>query len=236
MPLDIFLLFFLLAVVVPLRGYLRLRELRRLAHPEHLRRLPTYLLTILFQWLLLLLVVVIGRRHNIPLGALGVRASVSPPVLAWTAGLASALVAAQFIGLRRAARRWARLESEPDRTRQLALALFPRTPPERLAYLTLALTAGFCEETIYRGFVFFHLRGVLDLVSALLLAALLFGLAHVYQGARGVLQTSALGALFTLPVIATGSLLPGMVAHFAVDAAAGLAAPQFFRTEDGHET
>ena len=237
MPLDVLLLFFLLAVVVPLRGYLRYRELKRLPDTEGLRRLPTYLLTILFQWLLFLLVVVVSRRHQIPLSTLGLRvfSRSAGVLLAWTTGLAGVLVAAQLIGLRRAARRWAHSTTAPDATRQLALTLLPRTPAERLAFVALALTAGLCEETIYRGFVFFHLRGILDPASALLLAAGLFALAHIYQGVQGALKAGALGALFTLPLIATGSLLPGMVAHFAVDAAAGLAAPRFLKALDKKE-
>lgn len=236
MSLDVLLLFFLLAVVVPLRGYLRYRELARLRDTESLRRLPTYLLTILFQWLLFLLVVVVSRRHQIPLSALGLRLS-SPSaglLLAWTVGLASVLVAAQLIGLWRAARQWARSEV-PSETRQLLLTLLPRTRAERLAFVALALTAGFCEEFIYRGFVFFQLRGVLDPASALLFAAVLFALAHIYQGVQGALKAGALGALFTLPLIATGSLVPGMIAHFAVDAAAGLAAPRFLKAGDKQE-
>lgn len=107
--------------------------------------------------------------------------------------------------------------------------LLPRTQRERRWFAGVALTAGICEEVLY--------RGVLLVVAALLLPAVpvwvlalgvagVFGLAHVYQGAAGVVVTTMMGAVLGLLVVATGSLLPAVVAHAALDLRALFAAPR----------
>ena len=78
---------------------------------------------------------------------------------------------------------------------------------------------------------------VLLVVAALLLpavqvwvlalgVAVVFGLAHVYQGAAGVVVTSMMGAVLGVLVVATGSLLPAVVLHAALDLRALLIAPR----------
>ena len=51
----------------------------------------------------------------------------------------------------------------------------------------------------------------------LLLAALLFGLAHSYQGISGMLLTALAGALFCGLYVATGSLLLPILLHILID-------------------
>jgi membrane protease YdiL (CAAX protease family) len=92
----------------------------------------------------------------------------------------------------------------------------------------VAITAGVCEEVLYRGVV---------LVVAMLLApglphwalalgvAAVFGLAHIYQGAAGVVVTTMMGAVLGLLVLATGSLLPAVL-HGAADLRALLLVPR----------
>jgi membrane protease YdiL (CAAX protease family) len=99
-------------------------------------------------------------------------------------------------------------------------ALLPRTPAERRAFAGLAVTAGICEELLYRGFGLAALRwvapgaGHAELIG---LTAAAFGLAHLYQGAAGLALTALAGAYFAWIAIATGSLVPVMVLHALLD-------------------
>ena len=60
-------------------------------------------------------------------------------------------------------------------------------------------------------------------------SAVLFALAHLYQGMRGVFTTFIVGVLFSLIRAWTGSLMAPLVAHFITDIVAGFLAPPRFR-------
>jgi uncharacterized protein len=97
---------------------------------------------------------------------------------------------------------------------------FPRTWTERRWFAFLCITAGICEETLYRGFLLHYLHVLplaLDLTLALAIASVIFGLAHVYAGVSGVLGSTLFGFLMGLLFILTGNLLLPMIFHAALD-------------------
>lgn len=102
-----------------------------------------------------------------------------------------------------------------------AEGLLPTTPAERRWYAAVALTAGLCEEVLYRGFLIYYIVQIAapfsPLVVAGLLAAVLFGLAHLYQGLRGILSAGLLGLFFVGIYLFTGSLLFPMAIHALTD-------------------
>ncbi len=100
-------------------------------------------------------------------------------------------------------------------------ALAPRNHDEQRVFLWLSITAGVCEELLYRGFLQHVLTGVLGVWPALVLTSLIFGLGHVYQGAGGILKTGGVGLVFGLLALFSGSLYTGMILHAAVDLTSG---------------
>jgi membrane protease YdiL (CAAX protease family) len=100
------------------------------------------------------------------------------------------------------------------------LAVLPRTRAERRLFTLVGVTAGVCEEWLYRGF---FLAVVAALVPALpagalvAVAAVAFGLAHAYQGVSGIVLTGVLGGVFAALYLQTGSLLLPVLLHAAVD-------------------
>ncbi len=77
-------------------------------------------------------------------------------------------------------------------------ALLPRGRQERWAFAGLAVTAGICEEMMFRAFGIAYLRWLWPGASRLwviVLTAAAFGLVHLYQGPRGVVLTGLVGAL-----------------------------------------
>ena len=78
-------------------------------------------------------------------------------------------------------------------------ALVPRTATEKRWFDAMSGTAGIEEELVYRGFLFAYLAAWLPGAPAavfIVLAGLVFGLGHLYQGAAGIVKTGTLGVLF----------------------------------------
>lgn len=93
-------------------------------------------------------------------------------------------------------------------------AIAPASRVERRWFVALAVTAGICEELIHRGFLVAWLGGLgLDATVAIVIAALIFGLAHVEQGWVGVVGNAGIALVMTMLFVATGSLLVPMVIH-----------------------
>lgn len=100
------------------------------------------------------------------------------------------------------------------------LALLPRTPGERRLFVLVGITAGVCEEWLYRGFllaVVAAVFGSLPTPALVVVGAVAFGLAHAYQGAAGVVTTGVLGGVMAGLYLATGSLLLPVVLHALID-------------------
>ena len=100
------------------------------------------------------------------------------------------------------------------------LALLPRTPGERRLFTVVGLTAGICEEWLYRGFFLAVVAAVAGRPSTWVLvamAAAAFGLAHAYQGPVGVVTTGVLGGIMAALYLGTGSLLLPVLLHAAID-------------------
>jgi membrane protease YdiL (CAAX protease family) len=107
--------------------------------------------------------------------------------------------------------------------------MLPTTSRGRRGWAALATTAGITEEVTYRGVVVLTLALLLPTADArvvVVAAAVLFGLAHAYQGRLGMLVTAILGAAFAGLYLTTGSLVVPMVLHVLVDLRALLLTPR----------
>ena len=106
----------------------------------------------------------------------------------------------------------------------------PRTPLEIVFFLFTALTAGFCEEVVFRGY-FQRQFSILTRSTAagVVLQGVVFGAVHGYQGWKYMLLIAVFGSLFGLLALWRGSLRPGMIAHFVQDGVGGLVARHVLR-------
>lgn len=98
-------------------------------------------------------------------------------------------------------------------------ALIPRTRRERQLAVLAAVTAGVCEEVVFRGLLIAAGIGLLgvDPWLSVALAAVVFGLGHAYQGVGNVVRTAVMGIVFGLLYGLSGSLIGPIVLHTAVD-------------------
>lgn len=98
--------------------------------------------------------------------------------------------------------------------------LFPTNRRERRWWILVALTAGICEEILFRGFLLHYLYTslwALSLTAALLLSSVIFGLQHLYQKAAGAVASAVVGVIFGLLFLLTGNLLFPIAFHAALD-------------------
>ena len=96
----------------------------------------------------------------------------------------------------------------------------PRTKKEKLLFSLLSLSAGICEEIIFRGFLVFLLQALfpgLPVYLVILIPSVVFGVFHLYQGLQGIIKTGAGGVLFICLVLVTDSLILAMLLHFLLD-------------------
>ncbi len=98
--------------------------------------------------------------------------------------------------------------------------LIPKDPLGKGVWVLVAITAGFCEEAAFRGYLMTRLRLLGRMNSWLvptILSAVAFGICHAYQGLPGFIAITIYGALFSLLYIRTGTLWPCIIAHFLQD-------------------
>jgi membrane protease YdiL (CAAX protease family) len=226
MPWDIWLIFLVLAVVVPWRGRIRLKQLLAKPRVESHERISLYLSTILFQWIA---VGIAGWRawaHGYTRPELGL--STGPNLLRTIiAGIVGTVLLASlhWMNFRRMGRL---LDKLPRRVQAMATRILPQSATERLPFSALAITAGCCEEFLYRGFAMAAFaRAGFPIWASVVVSSVLFGAAHLYQGRSGLIGTGILGLLFGAFRAYTGSLLPVAAWHAAVDIVAGIAGPLY---------
>jgi membrane protease YdiL (CAAX protease family) len=100
--------------------------------------------------------------------------------------------------------------------------MLPHTRADLYWFTGVSLTAGFCEEFLFRGYFIWALAPWLGWWGAAALSLPLFACAHAYQGWNGVLRVGVVGAFFTLVVAVCGSLWPAIVLHALIDLSSGV--------------
>jgi membrane protease YdiL (CAAX protease family) len=150
-------------------------------------------------------------------------------VIALGAMVAMALQARRVLGDNSKLRR-ARRMLEP------VMFLLPHTPEELRHFRGLSVTAGICEEILFRGYLIWYLYWLVGFWQALLISSLVFGLAHSYQGPGGILRTTAVGLLFALFYVLTFSIWVPMLLHAFIDINSGQAAYAIANTPEEEPT
>ena len=225
MPWDFWLIFFALGAILPWRGRARLKKLLAMPQVGPPERLALYASTIAFQWIAAAVTAWRAWSRGLTPGELGLAIHGRTRILAAAIVGAAIVASLQWLNLRRIGRSSGKAR---EFMQALAERILPRSSVELLPYLGLAVTAGLCEEFLYRGFAMAALtRAGLPIWSVILLSSLLFGLAHLYQGRGGFVGTMLIGAVFGTARIVYGGLAPVVLWHIAVDAVAGIAGPGY---------
>jgi membrane protease YdiL (CAAX protease family) len=94
----------------------------------------------------------------------------------------------------------------------------PYHPPsgfvEVFLWILLSVSAGVCEEIVYRGYLQQQFRAAArSVIAAVILQGVVFGLVHAYQGWKQVMVIVPLGILYGTLVAWRRNLRASMIAH-----------------------
>jgi len=113
--------------------------------------------------------------------------------------------------------------------------LLPSSHEERRWWWLVCITAGVCEEIVYRGFLLHYLHTLpfhFSLTWALVMASVIFGIGHLYQGIGGAISTVVIGFVLGMIFLVTGSLLLPMILHAILDLRVLAMLPEGFATAE----
>jgi membrane protease YdiL (CAAX protease family) len=225
MSWDIWLIFFVLGVILPWRGRARMKKLLELPSVSTMERLALYASTIAFQWVAATVVAWRAWAHGYTAAQLGLNFHGRAKIIIASLVGAVTIATLQWLNLRRMGRTPVAARGA---LQAIAERILPQSTVELLPYLALAITAGLCEEFLYRGFAMAVLTRVgLPVWSVVLLSSILFGLAHLYQGRGGLVSTLVVGTVLGTGRIAYDSVVPVIFWHSAIDVVAGIAGPRY---------
>lgn len=197
-----------LVLVAPLLAYRNAHRPHATAPGARLRR---------YRWLVLRQLILIAALAAWITTSGGGRAEVGlgPPFSWWWSGGVSIALAVFMVWSAVALRRRAAELREKMRDRAGAL-LLPETNREARWFALVSLCGGVAEELGYRGFLFSYALTwwpALNALELVLATSICFGIAHLYQGWRGVAATTIAGLLMGTLYVASGNLLLPVVAH-----------------------
>lgn len=169
-----------------------------------------YLPTIFIELLVFVLITLVLRLEKESFSSIGLRGfdlkNLLIGILFWLGMSALLLILSSLL-------RSSNLSTSPD-----VLRLLPRTPPQRLLWVIMALSAALAEESAFRGFVLTRLNFfVKNWWVTILIASISFSSGHLYQGTAGAFFAGIYGIFFSLLFLWRKSLAPCMMAHFLQD-------------------
>jgi membrane protease YdiL (CAAX protease family) len=202
------------------------RNLKKALTTDPNARLLFYRTQVLWEWSWVVLIIIIFIPRPQPLLQLGIT---MPGLLGWI------IMAALLLGVALSTwliRRNPRALQNMQRSLESSAVLLPSTAQERKWFAAGAITAGICEELLYRGFLLNFMAITfpgLDFLLASIISGIVYGLSRAYLGGRGILQNSLNGFSFAVvfflsgnlisavnsnqPVGLIGCLIPAMVFH-----------------------
>jgi hypothetical protein len=180
-----------------------------------------YLATLGWEWLLALLVLWGIRARRVPLRQLlgtrrpSLREWREDFILAAAFWLAASIVLVALGTLFRITHL-----STPEKT---IVQIAPQNALQLFLWIVLSISAGICEELVFRGYLLQQFASVGQRIyMGVLFSSLIFGVAHGYEGASGMIAITVYGSLFCLLAIRRSSLRAGMIAHAWHDIFSGI--------------
>ncbi len=98
----------------------------------------------------------------------------------------------------------------------------PKTLKELVVFILLSLSAGVCEEIIFRIFLFHFLNEYLYTIGAIVLTNLIFAFTHIGNGNINLISSFMLGLLFSTIYYFTNNIWIAILLHISIDINTGL--------------
>jgi membrane protease YdiL (CAAX protease family) len=177
--------------------------------------LPSYTYLIVYQWAMAASIAALWIATRRPWSALllGVPNR-------WGFGVSFALSVAFLVLSALQRRALVKRPEIPETTRRQILEfepMAPRTRQERRVFTIVAITAGCCEEVMFRGFLLALFAIWIGLMASVFINVAAFAIFHAYYGWKGILKTGAFGLVMALLALWSASLIPVIILHAGID-------------------
>jgi hypothetical protein len=213
-PVHTIILLVVLAALVAL-GYFSIHRLGQEHRPQ---RVFIYLISMVWEWLLVAYVYWGLRRRGKSIRNIAGKSWTSASAFFIDIAIAFGFWIAAILVLNIVAR-LVHATGMAEAARRLA----PQSLFESILWIALSVSAGICEEMIFRGYL--QRQFVAWTRSApvgVLLSAVLFGAGHVYQGGKATVVIGVYGLMFGILAEVRQNLRPGIMTHAWHDAITGL--------------
>ena len=203
----------LVVLALSLNAYFGLLRASTLRNETNVHRPAIYGRTMIVEWLLLALVLTGVWLHRSPLSTvLGDRWRSARQALK-DVGIAIAFLCVSVLVVSILGPHSHSAGTDPS-----VRFLMPQTANEKCLWVLLALSAGICEEAIYRGYLQRQFSAIArNIPVGIFLSAALFGVSHAYQGPRPALLIAFGGLMAGTLAWWRRSIRPGMIAHTLQD-------------------
>ena len=98
----------------------------------------------------------------------------------------------------------------------------PKTKKEFIWFNILSISAGFCEEIIFRLFLFSYLFEHTHIIIAFVLTNLVFAITHIGSSKQNIIGAFFLGLLFSAIYYFTNNIWLSIILHSAIDINIGI--------------
>jgi membrane protease YdiL (CAAX protease family) len=206
-----YLTLLLLAILWPLSSFVflgsQLDMLKEVADPIN----EVYYPTMIVQLITMLLVFVAVRSEKVNLADLGMRG-----FCRWTILQAVVFVIAANLIL--SVLQLALFTQSPGSFNEIT-GIIPQTSYARWIWVILCAIVAVSEEMAFRGYILTRITRLAGgrVWVGVLAATIAFASGHLYQGVGGLVIIAIYGLMFAGLYLYTGSLYPGIIAHFLQD-------------------
>ena len=108
-----------------------------------------------------------------------------------------------------------------DKMKDIYLYL-PKTRREFDWFIILSISAGICEEIIFRLFLFEFLKENANLLIAFVLTNIIFAITHIGSGKQNIISSFILGLFFSAIYYFTENIWIAVLLHIAIDINGGI--------------
>lgn len=191
------------------RGMIRSDQVRAMVNPD---RVSMYERTIFFEWLMLGLVLLGVRLHGSAVFTVVGESWRSYKQVLRDIGIGAAFM---MVSIAVISSLGSLMGSGSEKASQFIL---PQGRVELALWVVLSISAGICEEAVYRGYLQRQFLALTkSLPAGILLSAAVFGASHSYLGSSQAFQISLLGTTSGILTHWRRSVRPGMIAHALQD-------------------
>ena len=229
------ILFLLFGLILPLNSVFRAQPRLKTLGPWNTRmKIGFYMGNSLSLWALAIVVVLVWYFTGRSLSILGFRL---PNPDSTNLSLAIALAFIVAYGVYILTDMWsekAKLKARKHLKKHTPF--LPENTYELRHFSFVALSAGVCEEVLFRGFFITYLLSLFGnsfsaQAAALLIPTIIFAVSHFYQGWKAVAKIALLSLAFGILFIISQSLLVPILLHTFVDLVSGYAGMKIVQTD-----